>query len=61
MRAYLYVAYRIVWPVKYSARVSYLPLKLDKDGKPVMLFFEGWGNNVYENKWRIMSKITIEK
>jgi hypothetical protein len=36
MRAYLYVAYRIVWPVKYYARVSYLPLKLDQDGKPVI-------------------------
>ena len=35
MRAYLYVAYRIMWPVKYHARVSYLPLKLDSDGKPV--------------------------
>ena len=37
MRAYLYVAYRILWPVLYSAKVSYLPLKIGKDGKPVNL------------------------
>jgi hypothetical protein len=35
MRAYLYVAYRIMWPVKYVAKVSYLPLPLDSGGKPV--------------------------
>ena len=40
MRAYLYVAYRIMWPVKYVAKVSYLPLKLDPDGKPVMTKYE---------------------
>ena len=35
MRAYLLVAMRILFPKSYRARVSYLPLATDANGKPI--------------------------
>lgn len=35
IRAYLAVVFKIIFPKSYSVKLSYLPLPLDKDGKPI--------------------------